>query len=241
VVIGVHTPEFSFEHSVELVRLATERHAIDYPVAIDNDYGIWDAFANRYWPALYFVDRDGVIRDEQFGEGRYEHSEMLIQRLLGVRRELVSVAAEGVEAEADWPHLRTPETYLGGGRGERFAPRSDAGELRLNQWTLEGEWSRGPERVVLDRAGGSIAFRFEARDAHAVLAAEGAPIPFQVSLDGEPPGLSHGGDTDEDGQGELREGRLYQLVRVRDDSVRARTLRIRFDDPGAQAYALTFG
>jgi hypothetical protein len=242
VVLGVHTPEFSFEHDVELVRLATGRHAIDYPVAIDNDYGVWDAFANRYWPALYFVDRDGVIRDEQFGEGRYEHSEMLIQRLLGVQRPLATVTGEGIEAEADWPHLRTPETYLGTGRGERFSPRDDTAQLRPNHWTLKGKWSRGPESVALERAGGSIAFRFEARDAHLVLAGgAGAPIPIQVTLDGEPPGQSHGLDTDEDGHGELREGRLYQLVRVRVDAVRERTLRIVFDAPGAEAYSFTFG
>jgi thiol-disulfide isomerase/thioredoxin len=241
VVIGVHTPEFSFEHDVELVRLADDRHAIDYPVAIDNGYEVWDAFANRYWPALYFVDRDGVIRDEQFGEGRYEHSEMLIQRLLGIQRELVSVTGEGVEAEADWPHLRTPETYLGGGRGERFDASGDAEALRVNHWALQGEWSRGPESVALERPGGSIAFRFEARDAHLVLAGgTGSPIPFRVLLDGAPPGAAHGVDTDADGRGELREGRLYQLLRV-PDGVRQRTLRIVFDAPGAEAYAFTFG
>jgi SAM-dependent methyltransferase len=241
VVIGVHTPEFSFEHDAELVRLANARHAIDYPVAIDSDYAVWDAFANRYWPALYFVDRDGIIRDEQFGEGRYEHSEMLIQRLLGIQRELVSVAGEGIEAEADWPHLRTPETYLGAGRGERFDPRGDGEELRLNHWALQGDWQRDAEKATLERAGGSIAFRFEARDAHLVLAGgAGSPIAFQVRLDGEPPGAAHGLDTDADGRGELREGRLYQLVRVR-DGVRERTLRIVFDAPGAEAYCFTFG
>ena len=186
VVIGVHTPEFSFEHALDGVRRATQERAIDYPVAADNDYEVWSAFANRYWPALYFVDADGVIRDEHFGEGRYEQSERGIQRLLGVERELVSVEGVGVEAEADWDHLLTSETYLGNGRGERFA---SAERLPLNHWALRGEWTVGRENIVLDQAGGSIAFRFHARDAHLVLS-PGArdPIPFRVLLDGDPPG-----------------------------------------------------
>src|SRR5687767_12965070 len=137
VVIGVHTPEFSFEHDIDGVRRATKERGIDYPVAVDNDYAIWSAFANRYWPALYFADAEGVIRDQHFGEGRYEQSERVIQRLLGVEREPVPVESLGVEAQADWDHLRTPETYLGYARGERF---TEPGErLRLNHWALEGE------------------------------------------------------------------------------------------------------
>jgi thiol-disulfide isomerase/thioredoxin len=238
VVIGVHTPEFSFEHEVARVRQATKEREIDYPVAVDNDYGIWSAFANHYWPALYFIDADGVIRDQHFGEGRYEQSERVIQQLLGVEREPVSVEGLGVEAEADWDHLRTPETYLGSGRGERLA---SADRLSLNHWALAGDWTIGPENVVLDQAGGSIAFRFHARDAHLVLSpgARG-PIPFRVLLDGEGPGPSHGVDVDEDGNGVLREGRLYQLVRQH-DPVRERTLEITFIEPGAEAYAFTFG
>ncbi len=186
VVIGVHTPEFSFEHDIAGVRRATAERAIDYPVAVDNDYEVWSAFANRYWPALYFVDGDGIIRDDHFGEGRYEESERVIQRLLGVERELVSVEGQGVEAEADWDQLRTPETYLGYARGERSAP---ADRLPLNHWALAGEWTTGPENVALDEAGGSIAFRFHARDAHLVLS-PGArePIPLRVLLDGDGPG-----------------------------------------------------
>jgi thiol-disulfide isomerase/thioredoxin len=228
VVIGVHTPEFSFEHDIEGVRRATKDRAIDYPVAADNDYAIWSAFTNHYWPALYFVDADGVIRDEHFGEGRYEQSERVIQELLGVKRELVSVEGVGVEAEADWDHLRTPETYLGSARSNKVA-------------SLTGEWTVGPERVVLENAGGSIAYRFHARDAHLVLS-PGArePIPFRVLLDGEAPGPSHGADVDEDGNGLLRDGRLYQLVRER-GAVRERTLEITFLEPGAEAYAFTFG
>ena len=197
VVIGVHTPEFSFEHEIDGVRQATKERGIDYPVAVDNDYAIWSAFANNYWPALYFVDAEGIIRDQHFGEGRYEQSERVIQRLLGIERELVSVEGLGVEAEADWDNLRTPETYLGSGRGERFASPD---RLPLNHWALTGEWTRGPENVVLDEASGSIAFRFHARDAHLVLS-RGAqePIPFRVLLDGEAPGPSHGVDVDEEG------------------------------------------
>jgi thiol-disulfide isomerase/thioredoxin len=252
VVIGVHTPEFSFEHGVDRVRQATTERAIDYPVAVDNDYEIWNAFDNHYWPALYFVDADGVIRDHHFGEGRYEQSERVIQGLLGVESELVSVEGLGVEAEADWDHLRTPETYLGYGRSERFASPSGVAfderrayvvpeGLRFNHWALAGEWTIGPESVVLARAGGTIAYRFHARDAHLVLAhGAHAPIPFRVLLDGEAPGPSHGVDVDEGGNGVLRDGRLYQLVRQRDAS-RERTVQITFLEPGAEAYAFTFG
>jgi thiol-disulfide isomerase/thioredoxin len=240
IVIGVHTPEFGFEHEIDLVRQAVEERDIDYPVAADNDYAVWTAFANHYWPALYFVDADGIIRDEQFGEGRYEQSERRIQRLLDIERELASVEGLGVEAEADWDHLLTPETYLGSGRseGRTSAPPED---LRLNHWTLTGEWTIGPESVALDQAGGSIAYRFHARDVHLVLS-PGAreAIPFRVLLDGEAPGQSHGVDVGEDGNGVLRDGRLYQLVREH-DAVRERTLEITFLEPGAEAYSFTFG
>jgi thiol-disulfide isomerase/thioredoxin len=238
VVIGVHTPEFGFEHDIDRVRRAVEERDIDYPVAQDNDYAVWSAFANHYWPALYFVDREGVIRDQHFGEGRYEESERVIQGLLGVEREPVHVEGVGVEAEADWDNLRTPETYLGYTRGQQAAPRDG---LSLNEWALVGDWKTGPENVALEQAGGTIAFRFHARDAHLVLS-PGArePIPFRVLLDDEAPGASHGVDVDEDGNGLLREGRMYQLVRQR-DGVRERTLEIMFLEPGAEAYAFTFG
>jgi thiol-disulfide isomerase/thioredoxin len=252
VVVGVHTPEFSFEFDIDGVRQATKERAIDYPVAVDNGYEIWNAFTNQYWPALYFVDADGSIRDQHFGEGRYEQSERVIQRLLGVDRDLVTVDGVGVEAGADWDHLRTPETYLGYLRGDHFASPDGAvfderrayelpDRLRLNHWALAGEWTMGNEKVVLGQAGGSIAYRFHARDAHLVLSPGGRePIPFRVLLDGEAPGASHGVDVDEDGTGLLRDGRLYQLVREHDD-VRERTLEIRFLEPGAEAYAFTFG
>jgi thiol-disulfide isomerase/thioredoxin len=240
IVIGVHTPEFSFEHETDRVRLATKERGIDYPVAVDNDYEIWSAFENHYWPALYFIDADGIIRDHHFGEGRYEQSDRVIQSLLGVERELVSVEGVGVEAEADWDHLRTPETYLGYTRSEHFAEELPE-RLRLNHWALAGEWTIGRENVVLDQAGGSIAYRFHARDAHLVLSpGTRDPIPFRVLLDGEAPGRSHGVDVDEDGNGLLRDGRLYQLVREH-DAVRERTLEITFLEPGAEAYVFTFG
>jgi thiol-disulfide isomerase/thioredoxin len=252
IVIGVHTPEFSFEHELDRVRQATTERAIDYPVALDNDYEVWGAFNNNYWPALYFVDAEGVIRDQHFGEGRYEQSERVIQQLLGIERELVSVEGLGVEAEADWDNLNTPETYLGYARSERFASPAGAAfdepgvyelpeRLGSNNWALGGEWTIGPEKVVPGQAGGIIAFRFDARDAHLVLS-PGArkAIPFRVLLDGEAPGASHGVDVDDEGNGVLRDGRLYQLVRQH-DGVRERTLEITFLEPGAEAYAFTFG
>ena len=163
IVIGVHTPEFSFEHEIERVRQATKERAIDYPVALDNDYAVWNAFENHYWPALYFIDREGIVRDQHFGEGRYEQSERVIQRLLGIERGLVPVEALGVEAEADWEHLGTPETYLGYARTEHFASANGAAfderhayelpeRLRLNHWGLAGEWTIGREKVLLERA-----------------------------------------------------------------------------------------
>ncbi len=252
VVIGVHTPEFSFEHEIDRVRQATHDRLIDYPVAVDNDYAIWSAFDNHYWPALYFVDADGIIQDQYFGEGHYRESERLVQRLLGISREPVSATGTGVEAEADWKHPRSPETYLGYLRGENFASsRREAFDqvstyelpdrLRLNQWGLAGDWNVGQENVVLDQASGSIAFRFHARDAHLVLSAGARePIPFSVLLDGQPPGPSHGADTDQDGNGLLRDGRLYQLVR-QEQGVHERTLEITFGQPGAEAYVFTFG
>jgi thiol-disulfide isomerase/thioredoxin len=252
IVIGVHTPEFSFEHEIERVRLATKERAIDYPIALDNDYAVWDAFDNHYWPALYFIDTEGIIRDQHFGEGRYEQSERVVQQLLGVERDLVSVEGVGVEAEADWDHLQTPETYLGYARSENLASPGGAAfderrayelpeRLPVNHWALAGDWTIGRENVVLGQAGGRIAYRFHARDAHLVLSAGPRnPIPFRVLLDGEAPGASHGVDVDEDGNGLLRDGRMYQLVREH-DTVGERTLEITFLEPGAEAYVFTFG
>jgi thiol-disulfide isomerase/thioredoxin len=251
-VIGIHTPEFSFEREIAAVRRATKEREIDYPIAVDNDYVIWSAFDNRYWPALYFVDPDGIIRGRQFGEGRYEQSERIIQRLLGIDRDLVTVEARGVEAAADWNHLRTPETYLGYGRSDRFSSPKGVSfdkrrtyelpdSLRVNHWALRGDWTIEAESAVLDQAGGSIAYRFQARDAHLVLS-PGArePMPFHVLLDGTAPGPSHGVDVNTEGNGVLRDGRMYQLVRQH-DAVRERTLEITFVERGAKAYAFTFG
>jgi thiol-disulfide isomerase/thioredoxin len=252
VVLGVHTPEFTFERDVDLIRQAIADRGIDYPVAVDSDYGIWRAFDNHYWPALYLVDRDGVIRDHHFGEGRYEESEREIQRLLGIDREPVSVVGTGVEAAADWDHLGSPETYLGYERGELFASPDGLAlderreyrlpaHLPLNEWALAGEWTIGAEKVVPNSAGARLVFRFSARDAHLVMTpGTRSSIPFRVQLDGERPGSSHGVDVDEDGNGELRYGRMYQLVR-QDGPVRERTLEITFAEPGAEGYVFTFG
>jgi thiol-disulfide isomerase/thioredoxin len=252
VVIGVHTPEFPFEHEIDRVRQATKDREIDYPVAVDNECAIWSAFDNHYWPALYFVDKDGIIRDQHFGERRYEQSEHLIQRLLGIDRDPVTVKGLGVEAPADWEHLQTHETYLGYGRGENFVSTARAAfdqrrayelpeRLPVGNWALAGEWTIAREHVRLDKAGGSIANRFHARDAHLVLSpGDHEPISFRMLLDGEAPGVSAGLDVDEDGNGVLCGGRLYQLVRQR-EAVRRRTLEVTFHECGAEAYAFTFG
>jgi thiol-disulfide isomerase/thioredoxin len=251
VVIGVHTPEFFFEHDIDLVRQATRERDIDYPVAIDNRYAIWNAFDNHYWPALYFIDSDGVIVGQHFGEGEYQQSERVIQRALGVDREPVAVEGQGVEAAADWDHLRSPETYLGAGRSEGFAsPGGVVAESRLyripeslplNQWAVAGHWTIEQEKATLDHVGGTIAYRFQARDANLVMSAGGGePIPFRVLVDGQAPGPSHGADTDADGNGLLGSGRCYQLVREQGE-VLERTLEIAFGQPGAQAYVFTFG
>ncbi len=244
VVVGVHTPEFSFEHERPGIEAAVTTRHIDYPVAVDNRYAVWRAFDNHFWPALYFVGRDGRVRDSHFGEGRYEESEGLIQRLLGIDREYTDVTPQGVEAAADWDHLRTSETYLGSDRGERDSGGGEfkfPNHLKFNQWALDGGWTVGREELTLDRAGGRIAFAYQARDVNLVLAPgpEG-PIPFTVLVDGKAPGPSHGADVDQDGNGVLREGRLYQLVREHGD-VRERTVEIFFAEAGARACAFTFG
>jgi hypothetical protein len=185
------------------------------------------------------VDADGRIRDQHFGEGRYEQSEHRIQRLLDIERDPVTVEGAGAEAQADWDHLGTPETYLGHSRGGNGGGRIE--DIRLNEWALGGAWRTEAERVVLEGAPGSIAFRFQARDAHLVMSPGGRePIPFHVTLDGEAPGASHGVDIDDGGNGLLEYGRMYQLVRQH-NAVRERTLEITFDQPGAEAYSFTFG
>jgi thiol-disulfide isomerase/thioredoxin len=253
VVIGVHTPEFPFEHDIENVRRMVKEQRVDYPVAVDSDYGIWDAFANRYWPALYLVDKEGGVRYEHFGEGRYEESEEAIQELLGVEDELVSVEGTGLEAPADWDDLESPETYLGYDQGERFgSPGGGAAnerhayalpeKLRLNQWALAGEWTIRQHEAVPHETGGRLAYRFHARDLHLVLnpGEGGKPVPFRVTIDGQPPGTAHGDDIDEQGEGVLSEPRLYQLVR-QPGRIEDRTFEITFLEPGAEASCFTFG
>jgi thiol-disulfide isomerase/thioredoxin len=259
VVIGVHTPEFDFEHDLDNVRRAAKDLRVDYPIAIDNDYAIWDAFDNRYWPALYFVDAHGHIRHHRFGEGDYEQSEMILQRLLtaagigGISHDLVSVDPGGVEAAADWDSLWSPENYLGYARTENFASSNGAvldtphtyaapARLRLNQWALAGNWTVQRQATVLNQAGGRIAYRFHARDLHLVMApaAPGTSVRFRVHLDGQPPGAAHGTDVDGQGNGTVTQPRLYQLVR-QPGPVTERTFEVIFLDPGVQAYAFTFG
>jgi thiol-disulfide isomerase/thioredoxin len=220
VVIGVHTPEFSFEHDPGSVRRAAEAMSVSYPVALDSDYGVWRAFANHYWPALYFADAQGRIRHHNFGEGEYQQSEMVIQRLLteagadGAGHDLVAVTGAGIEAAADWGSLRSPENYVGYERTENFASPGGAAagerhvyatpaELRLNHWALSGDWTMGSESVALNTAGGRLAYRFHARDVHLVMApgTPGSPVRFRVLIDGEPPGAAHGGDADAAGDG----------------------------------------
>jgi thiol-disulfide isomerase/thioredoxin len=240
-VVGVHAPEFGFEHDLDNVRRAAGELDVGYPVVIDNDFSIWRSFENHYWPAVYLVDGDGRVRFHHFGEEAYEETERAIQRLLGVDEEPVRVDAGGLAEAADWGALRSPETYVGYARGERRSDRPADG-LALNQWALAGAWSVGEEAAVLDAAGGSIGYRFEGRDLNLVLAppASGAPVRFAVLLDGRPPGDAHGLDVDESGEGTLSEPRMYQLVRQR-GTVRQRTFEITFDGPGARAYVFTFG
>ena len=259
VVIGVHTPEFDFEHDLDNVRRAATDLRVDYPVVIDNDYRIWDAFANHYWPALYFVDAQGQIRHHRFGEGDYEQSEMVVQRLLidagadGIGQDLVSVDARGVEAAADWDSLWSPENYLGSERSESFASPDGAvlgtrhvyaapARLRLNHWALSGDWTVQRLAVVLNEADGGIVYRFHARDLHLVMApaTRGTPVRFSVRIDGEAPGAGHGADVDDQGHGTVTDPRLYQLIR-QPGPISERTFEITFLDPGVQAYAFTFG
>ena len=240
-VVGIQTPEFEFEQNLDSVRREVRARGIDWPVAVDNDYEIWRAFSNNYWPALYFVDREGVIRHHHFGEGRYEQSERVLQQLLGLAPQgLVTVDGEGDEAEADWARLNSPETYLGRERTGNFASPGD--RLKLNQWALSGDWTVERERVSLNAAGGRILFRFQARDVHLVLrrTGQGEPVPFRVLLDGEGPGAAHGVDADAGGNGHLDEDRLYQLVR-QPGAVDERTFEITFHAGGVEAYVFTFG
>ncbi len=258
IVVGVHTPEFPFEEDIDNVVEAAKDMRVGYPIALDSDYAVWQAFSNHYWPAVYIADAEGRIRHHQFGEGGYDECERIIQQLLreagreDVADDFVSVRGDGLEAQADWTTLDSPETYVGYQQGRNFAspggvtvdePRtySVPDPLRLNSWALSGDWAVKGRASVLQRAGGTIAFRFHARDVHLVLRSqEGTPVSFRVLLDGAPPGTGHGLDTDEQGRGTLVEPRLYQLVRQQ-GPVTDRTFEITFDGAGVEAYVFTFG
>jgi len=258
VTIGVHTPEFTFEHDVELVRRALAAMRVEYPIALDNDYGVWNAFANHYWPALYLVDAEGRIRHHAFGEGDYDGSEMVIQMLLaesgleGFERRLVDVEGEGPEAPADWDHLRSRETYLGYRQATNFASPDgtefDTGaeyrvpdDLGVNEWALAGAWTVAADRATTEAPGGRIDFRFHARDVHLVMGPasvdQGA---FRVRLDGDEPGDAAGTDIAADGAGRFDIPRMYQLIRQR-GSIGDRLFEIEFEDAGAEGFAFTFG
>jgi hypothetical protein len=211
---------------------------VDYPVALDNDYAVWRAFDNHYWPAVYVAGSDGRIEYRHFGEGAYGETERMLQRMLGVDRDVVSVDADGVQEAADWDDVESPETYVGSAQSERFACPGTS--LGLNQWTLTGDWGVERRATVLKRASGGVAYRFHARDVNLVLRSRDGEVPFRVLVDGEPPAADHGEDADEDGRGTVAEPRLYQLVRTR-GSIVDRTFEIVFDAPGVEAYVFTFG
>jgi cytochrome c biogenesis protein CcdA/thiol-disulfide isomerase/thioredoxin len=259
VVIGVHAPEFAFEKNIDNVKRAVRELGVTYPVAIDNDYAIWQGFNNEFWPAHYFIDAEGRIRHHHFGEGEYTESEKVIQQLLaeagrtGVASDIVKVLAGGAEAESNAGDVQSPETYIGYDRAEHFASTEDAVHdtahiyalaptLHLNQWGLTGEWTVSGEHATLDTAGGKITFHFHARDLHLVLGPgkDGKPVHFRVLVNGQAPGADHGADVDAAGNGTVTEQRLYQLVR-QSGEVKGRTFEIQFLDPGVEAFSFTFG
>jgi hypothetical protein len=255
----VQAPEFSFEKNIDNIRWAINDMKIDYPIAIDNDHAIWRAFNNEVWPALYFVDARGRIRHHQFGEGGYRESERIIEQLLveagahGIGHELVSIDARGAEVAADWRSLKSPETYTGYELTQGFASPGGARwnkshvygyptQLGLNHWALQGDWTVGKEAVALNTANGRIAYRFHARDLHLVMgpAVRGTSVPFRVLIDGHLPGASHGSDIDDQGNGEVTEQRLYQLIR-QPEPVADHLFEIEFPGFGAEAFDFTFG
>ena len=259
VVIGVHTPEFPFEGDIDNVRKQAEALGVEYPIAVDSDYGVWRAFDNNYWPALYMADAQGRIRAHHFGEGAYDMSEMVVQQLLadagssGFSDDLVSVKPEGTQVAADWTTLESGETYTGYQQAEGFAspggvqpnkariytiPR----RLNLNDWALSGSWTITGRAAVLNEANGRIAFRFHARDVNLVMGPpkESASVRFRVFLDGKAAGAANGADVDSQGQGTADDQRLFQLIR-QPDNIEERTFEIEFLDPGIEAYCFTFG
>jgi len=259
VVIGVHAPEFAFERDLGNVRWAVEDMKVDYPVAVDNDHLIWRAFRNQYWPALYFIDAQGHLRFQHFGEGDYRQSEMVIQQLLieagatAVNHEPVAVEPQGEEVAADWDSLRSAENYVGYARTEGFASSGGAvldmphpyvlpTRLRLNEWALSGDWTVTNPAVTLNKANGVIAYRFHARDLNLVMgpAAPGTSVRFRVTIDGAPAGAAHGGDVDEQGYGTVTRQRTYLLIRQPKPIV-DRQFEIEFLGPGVEVFDFTFG
>lgn len=259
VVIGVHTPEFDIEKQTPNVQKAINKFGITYPVALDSNSGIWNAFHNEYWPAHYFIDAKGKVRYEHFGEGEYGQSERWIQELLKeanakpMPASTVEVHGQGVQAAANTNEVGSPETYIGYARAEHFGSPGGIGRdgqknytaptnLRLNEWGFEGRWLDHPQAAVLKSPTGKIVFQFHARDLHLVLGptADGKPVRFRVTIDGQSPGENHGVDTDAQGNGTVSDHRLYQLVRQK-GAITDRTFVIEFLDPGVQAFSFTFG
>jgi thiol-disulfide isomerase/thioredoxin len=259
VVIGVHSPEFSFEKDIARVRQATKQLHVPYPVLIDSNHAVWRSFENQYWPATYVVDGQGRIRFHQFGEGRYEETERAIQQLLAdqgtknVDHGLLAPVFQGAEAQADWRSLGSPENYLGLGRTSGFASPGGmkrnkpatyvaTAKLHLNEWALSGSWTASSEAVTLSSAPGRIIYRFHSRDVHMVMGARTSQpgVRFRVTIDGAAPGAAHGADTDAEGVGTVTDHRLYQLLR-QSPPIKDRQVEIEFLDPGLEAYAVTFG
>ena len=259
VVIGVHTPEFRFEKNIDNVRREAKALRVDYPVAVDSGYVIWRAFNNNYWPAQYFIDAQGRVRHTHFGEGSYDQSEMVIQRLLmeagegGIGDSLVTVTPAGFEVAADWASLKSPENYVGYERTEGFASPGGAvhdrssmyelpGRLDRNDWALSGDWTIKRDAAELNKPNGRIVYRFHARDVHLVMGpvAPGTSVKFRVSIDGHPPGAAHGLDVDEQGFGTVTEQRLHQLIR-QIGPIADRQVEIEFLGPGVEAFCFTFG
>jgi len=258
-VVGVHTPEFGFERDLRNVMTQSQKLGVSYPIAVDNDYGVWDDFANHYWPAIYIADAEGRIRFHHFGEGEYARTEMVIQQLLveagaqGLDQDLVMVEPEGLEVAADWRSLQSPETYLGYGQSSAFVSEragyydrphvyESAAPPALNSWDLSGDWTLARHAAVLNAPGGRILFTFHARDVNLVMGptAGGSRIRYRVSLDGRAAGDTRGSDVDADGLGVVSEQNTYQLIR-QSEPIRDHVFEIEFLDSGVEAFCFTFG
>jgi thiol-disulfide isomerase/thioredoxin len=257
-VIGVHTPEFPFEGDLDNVRWAAKELGVRFPIAVDTDYSVWRAFSNQYWPALYVADANGNVRFHHFGEGAYDRTERVIQRLLSqsgraTDNELVRVNPRGLEVAADYGTLRSPESYLGYERSESFASAGDAlidaprvytvpTRLGLNQWALAGDWTVKGKAAVLNKPSGRVVYRFHARDVNLIMGPPpgSPPVRFTVKVDGKPPAAAHGTDVDEEGNGTASRQTTYQLVRQQ-ERIRDREFEIEFAEAGVEAFAFTFG